>query len=194
LTPENLERAMGRIWGLPPEKRRDAAVMKQVIAGTEGMDGEVLKLTMGVGQTRTEVFMKDLESSLDYLRSLPQVDPKRVGGTGFCMGGGLAFQLATTGEIQAAVVFYGQSPMPIEAVERIGIPVLAFYAGEDASLNAGLPELIQAVVKYKKGIELKIYEGTMHAFFNDTRRSYNREAAEDAWVRAVSFFKKNLGS
>jgi carboxymethylenebutenolidase len=194
LTSPNIEKAMQRIWGLPPERRRDAKFLQELISKTEGPDREVLRLTVGAGQARTEVFLKDLQAALTYIRSLPQADTSRVGGTGFCMGGGLTFQLATTGSLKAAVVFYGQAPEPIESVERLDIPVLAFYAGEDVGLNEGLPELLKAVVRYRKGFEMKVYQGTMHAFFNDTRRSYSREAASDAWGRAVSFFQRNLGA
>jgi len=193
LTPQGLERAMGRVWGVPPERRRDPKFMEEIMAGADEADRKVLGLVLGGGEARTEVFLKDLQASLEYLRSRPEVDPKRVGGTGFCMGGGLTFQLATMGSLQAAVVFYGQAPKPPEAIEKLNIPVLAFYGGEDVGLNSGLPELMGAMVKCKKGFELKIYQGAMHAFFNDTRRSYNREAAQDAWVRAIRFFKANLG-
>jgi carboxymethylenebutenolidase len=42
--------------------------------------------------------------------------------------------------------------------------------------------------------EYKIYEGAQHAFFNDTRDSYNLEAVADAWPRTLSWFRDHLGS
>lgn len=68
------------------------------------------------------------------------------------------------------------------------------YAGEDMGINAGLPELVDAMVKSKKQFEMKIYKGgCVHAFFNETRPTYNKEAAEDAWDRTVKFFSRYLG-
>jgi carboxymethylenebutenolidase len=192
LTPQNIEKAMALVWGMPPEKRRDPKAVEALVAGSSGIDREVLGMTLGGGQAQTEVFMKDLLAGIEYLKSLPSVDKERIGATGFCMGGGLAFQLATAQALKAAVIFYGQNPKPLDAMQRIEIPMLAFYAGEDTGLNGGLPELMGAIVRYKKGFELKIYQGALHSFFNDTRRSYNKEAAEDAWLRATSFFAKNL--
>ena len=39
---------------------------------------------------------------------------------------------------------------------------------------------------------MKIYKGVHHPFFNETRPVYNKEAADDAWKKATTFFKKNL--
>jgi carboxymethylenebutenolidase len=48
------------------------------------------------------------------------------------------------------------------------------------------------MIKYKKTFEMKLYGGVQHAFFNETMPTYNKSAAEDAWLRAVSFFSKYL--
>jgi dienelactone hydrolase len=44
-----------------------------------------------------------------------------------------------------------------------------------------------------KKMEVVIYPGADHAFFNDTRPTvYNAEAAADAWRRTIDFFRKHL--
>jgi carboxymethylenebutenolidase len=40
-----------------------------------------------------------------------------------------------------------------------------------------------------KTVEFKIYPGAPHGFFADYRASYREEAAEDAWSRAIAWFK-----
>ncbi|HVO41456.1 MAG TPA: dienelactone hydrolase family protein, partial [Aggregatilineales bacterium] len=40
--------------------------------------------------------------------------------------------------------------------------------------------------------EMVIYKGAAHAFFNDTRSSYDKDAAADAWQRIQDWFKKYL--
>jgi carboxymethylenebutenolidase len=39
---------------------------------------------------------------------------------------------------------------------------------------------------------MKIYQGTQHAFFNEKRSSYDKDAAEDAWSMTLAFFNKYL--
>ncbi|MGB6527349.1 MAG: dienelactone hydrolase family protein, partial [Candidatus Nitrosopolaris sp.] len=107
-----------------------------------------------------------------------------------CLGGGLAYQVSTMFPFAAAVVFYGANPKPLEAVAKITSPVLGIYAGEDDSINSGLPAIVESMIKYKKTFEMKLYSGVQHAFFNETMPSYNKSAAEDAWEKAVSFFSK----
>ena len=40
--------------------------------------------------------------------------------------------------------------------------------------------------------EYEVYDGAQHAFFNDTRESYNEAAATDAWPRTLTWFRENL--
>ena len=44
----------------------------------------------------------------------------------------------------------------------------------------------------KKTFQMKIYQGTQHAFFNEKRPSYNRESTEDVWNMALAFFNHYL--
>jgi carboxymethylenebutenolidase len=56
-------------------------------------------------------------------------------------------------------------------------------------------DLEQRLKTLGKQIEVKIYPGADHAFFNDTRpQVYNAEAAADAWQRTVDFLRKNLSA
>jgi carboxymethylenebutenolidase len=48
------------------------------------------------------------------------------------------------------------------------------------------------MVKHRKAFEMKLYKGAKHAFLNETRPVYDRDAAEDAWNRAISFFSEHL--
>jgi carboxymethylenebutenolidase len=43
-----------------------------------------------------------------------------------------------------------------------------------------------------KGLELRVYPKTGHAFFNDTRVSYRAEASRDAWARTLALFAHAL--
>jgi len=51
---------------------------------------------------------------------------------------------------------------------------------------------VESMIKYKKTFQMKIYQGAQHAFFNENRPSYNKDAAEDAWTMVLEFFNKYL--
>jgi carboxymethylenebutenolidase len=192
LTPENIESAMTKMWALPLDKRRDMKAVESLTSTLGEKERKVLDLIFKGREKLEENMIKDLLELYKFVQTLPYVNSAKIGGTGFCMGGGLIFQLSTMTDLSATVVFYGSNPKPIEDVSKIKGKVLGLYAGEDLNINAGLPALIEQFVKSKKEFELKIYEGALHAFFNDTRPTYNKAVATDAWNRALEFFNRNL--
>jgi carboxymethylenebutenolidase len=116
----------------------------------------------------------------------------RAGSVGWCMGGGLSARLACTDpELAAAVIFYGASP-EADHLTALACPVLGFYGGEDPRITGTVPALAAAMEAAGKDFEWHIYPGAPHAFFNDTRRSYDVDAARDAWARALGFFARTL--
>lgn len=189
-TEENIMDAMRPFWSLPPEKRGDQAAVQEILAkGSETSRKIVQKVMFNRKETERDM-IKDLEASYN---SFFGSGKRKKGIVGFCLGGGLAFQLSTQKEFDASAIFYGANPHNIDDLAKIKGSVMGIYAGEDGSINSGLPSLLENVVKHKTNFEMKIYPGTYHAFFNDTGMAYNKEAAEDAWGRLNWFFSKNLG-
>lgn len=145
-------------------------------------------------QLTEEEILADLNGAHVYLKTLNNVDPKRIGSLGFCMGGGLALLLACKNpEIATAVVFYGRNPTPLDLVKNLQGPVLGNYAGADMAIKeADINLLKEALTKYGKTFDIKTYTGPPHGFFNDTRENYRPEAAKDAWKRTLKFNSKYL--
>lgn len=142
-----------------------------------------------------EVVVEDSEAAFTYLRGLPYVQDDRLGVMGFCWGGNGSFDVATRVRgLKAVVVYYGRSPTPIDAVERIEAPVLAHYGGEDQRINQGIPATEAAMKKYNKSYTYKIYPGAGHAFNSDTGNRYHPDAAKEAWARTLEYLKKQLKS
>lgn len=143
-----------------------------------------------------DAVVEDVEAGFTYLKSLPEVRGDRLGVTGFCWGGGRAFSSATRIRgLRAVVVFYGDSPEPLELVQNIEAPVLAHYAEKDPRITNEVPATEAAMKKYNKSYAYKIFPGTQHAFFHDARPDrYHPEAAKEAWNRTLEFFKKQLQS
>lgn len=132
----------------------------------------------------------DLQQTYNFLKS---EGLSKFGVIGFCMGGGLSFQLSTQLPFDATVVYYGRNPRRLEDISKIKGPILGIYAGEDSAINQGVPDMVRAVIQYGKELEMKIYPGTYHAFATEGGPAYNEAAAKDAWDRTVRFFMKNLG-
>jgi carboxymethylenebutenolidase len=117
----------------------------------------------------------------------------KIASVGFCMGGGLSTLLAANDPLlAAAVVFYGPTP-PLELVARIECPILGLYAGLDPNINSQVPAFEGALNAHGKRFEKSQYDGTHHAFFNDTRPTYHAAAARDAWLRTLAFLRTTIG-
>ena len=105
----------------------------------------------------------------------------------------MANQLAVnSGDLQAAVPYYGAMPAT-EDVPKIKASLLLHYAGLDDRINSGIPAFEAALRKASVDYKIYRYEGAQHAFNNDTNPSrYNKEAAQLAWQRTISFLKEKL--
>jgi carboxymethylenebutenolidase len=128
----------------------------------------------------------------------------RVGVIGFCVGGGLAFLLGTSGTVDAVAANYGKPPAAARLARSC--PVVASYGRRDRifARGAGPTELVLA----RAGIahDVKIYDGAGHGFMNQAEGhpvlrtlthpalpvAYHREAAEHAWSRIEAFFGEHL--
>lgn len=136
--------------------------------------------------------IRNFLAAVRYLMTHPASTGK-VGVVGFCWGGGIANQLAVNSpELIAVVPFYGRQPAP-EDVPKIKASLLLHYAGLDEGINRGIPAYEAALKKASTDYRIYMYEGAQHAFLNDTNAErYNKEAAELAWQRTISFFKEKL--
>lgn len=138
---------------------------------------------------------KDLRGAIQYLVNHSATTTNKVGTVGFCMGGALSLYAASKNEqVGACVVFYGIHPNVKPDLANLKAPVLGIYAENDKSTPPeAVRELERKLKALGKSVEMHIYPGVDHAFFNDTRPGvYDRRAAEDAWRRTIEFFANNL--
>jgi len=95
-------------------------------------------------------------------------------------------------DVIAVVPYYGPQPSA-EDVPKIKASLLLQYAGDDAWVNKGIPTYEAALKKANVDYKMYMYEGTKHGFNDDTRAErYNKEAAQLAWQRTISFLKEKL--
>ncbi|MEE2993039.1 MAG: dienelactone hydrolase family protein [Gemmatimonadota bacterium] len=142
--------------------------------------------------SREEVTTR-LNAIRDYGIKLPAATEK-FGSIGFCWGGSTSFAYATAQpELNAAVVYYGTAPDAAD-LGKINAPVLGFYGGDDARVNAGIPAAETGMKDLGKSYEHHIYEGAGHGFLRaqDDRDGANMRATQQAWPRTVAFFRQHL--
>ncbi len=142
---------------------------------------------------------RDMSGAVDLLLGSDLVRGDGVGVTGFCMGGGLALVLATQRPeaVKACVPWYGLIPWPDAQPDwsALQAAVRGHYAEQDGSFGPDeVAELETTLKDLGKEVELYVYPGVDHAFFNDTRPEvYDAAAAELAWTRTLEFLRAKLG-
>ncbi len=135
--------------------------------------------------------LRDLNSSMSFLRSQPDVDAHRIGTVGFCMGGSYALQLAVTDQgMKAASVYYGMNPKPLESLAQ-ACPIVGHYPDKDFTSDAAR-ELEARLERNHIPHDIKIYENTRHSFVSQQRTPAEVEATKDAWAQMLSFFAEHL--
>lgn len=133
-----------------------------------------------------------IQACYDYLKN--EHGAPKIGCIGFCFGGTYTFAFAASQpKLNAAVVFYGHPPADESEIAKIKTPIIGFYGEKDTRLTEGLAELQMTFERNHMEFPHFVYPNTGHAFFNDTNAPmYNKEAAEDSWLKTVEFLKQTL--
>jgi carboxymethylenebutenolidase len=141
----------------------------------------------------------DLNAAADYALKLPASNGELFV-AGFCYGGSQTFRFSTNRpDLKAAFVFYGQAPWiqgtgpDKDALARIKAPVYGFYAGNDARIDASIPDTEAAMKALGKKYEPVTYDGAGHGFMrageDPAGTDANKKARTDAWARWMSLLK-----
>ncbi len=128
--------------------------------------------------------VKDVDAALQHAA---KKTGKPAGVVGYCYGGTLAWLSATRLSPAAAVGYYG-GQIGRFALESPRAPVLLHYGKQDAHIP---PDDVEKVHAAHPEVEICWYDAG-HAFNNDTRASYNAEAAKEAMARTLAFFNRHL--
>lgn len=136
--------------------------------------------------------LKILQATFRYLQHAELSHGQKVASIGYCMGGALSVMLACTeSRLSGAAVYYGNLPNK-EQLQEIQCPVMGFFGSLDERITSQVPDFAEGMQKAGKAFSYKIYEGALHAFFNDTRASYHAAASRDAWSATLGFFHEVL--
>lgn len=166
------------------------AVAPDLISGMEGAEENPRE---AIGELTPEETVKRLNAAREYGLALPAANGK-IGCVGYCYGGRTTFYYATQqSELDAAVVFYGDSP-DTSLLSNIAAPVQGHYGGNDNRVNATIPDAEAEMKKLGKTYDVHIYEGAGHGFLRQQsgQDGANLKASQQAWKNTVAFFKEHL--
>src|SRR5271169_4312134 len=153
---------------------------------------EAHEIMRGVPQDRAT---RDLLAATSYLRAQKNVDPKRVGSIGWCMGGGYSLDLTLNDpNLKAAVINYGHLATDDAALKKINASILGIFGGQDRGIPVADVQKFESQLKaLGKTVEIHIFPEAGHAFENpNNKQGYRPDDAAQAWKLTVNFLAKYL--
>jgi carboxymethylenebutenolidase len=140
---------------------------------------------------------QDVRGAVQFLKSRG----RKVGVTGFCMGGALTLlAVCAAPEIDAAVVWYGCPPLEYIDAAEIHVPLQAHWATQDEFFPIATIDLLQEKLR-AAGVAFDFHRYLAHhAFANETAvgpgripaTQYDPVWSQQAWDRTFSFFGRWL--
>ena len=168
-------------------------------------DDVAAKVRSGGGVSDDQA-LGDIEGSLKYLQSIPNMNGK-VGVFGTCSGGRHTYLAACRIKgFSAAVDCWGgrvvmakedlseKSPVaPIDYTKDLDCPLLGLFGADDQSPTvAQVKAQEEELIKFNKNYEFHMYPDAGHGFFYYDRPAYRQEQAVDGWQKLFAFFQKHL--
>jgi carboxymethylenebutenolidase len=136
--------------------------------------------------------VRDLLSTLAFIREM-KGNGGNVGAVGYCLGGKLAWLMASRSDIAASVSYYGVGlDQMLDEVHDIRVPLMLHIAGLDQYVPPPVREKILKSIARNPAISALVYENADHAFARPNGQNYNKEAAELANQRTEAFLAENL--
>ena len=146
--------------------------------------------------------IKDVNTTVDFLKTHKVVSAGRLGIVGFCLGGRVAYLMAAANpSFSAAIRYYGggifrpsgEGPTPFERTPQIS-PIQGHFGELDKNPSLeDMHKLDLELTKHGKAHEFYTYPGANHAFMDPHHVGrYHAEADQLSWPRTLDFFRKYI--
>lgn len=136
--------------------------------------------------------VEDAAAAMAYLRKHPACTGK-VGAVGFCLGGKLAYLMATRSDTDASVGYYGVGiENGLDEAANLRHPLMLHIAEKDQFCSPESQAKLHAALDANPFVTIHDYVGQDHAFARLGGAHYNPQAAELANLRSVDFFVRQL--
>jgi len=162
------------------------ALFDRIEPGVElGYEGADIQRARGfIPKLNLEKSLTDVAAAIEFAEN---ITGEKVGVIGYCYGGTLAWLAAARMQPAVAVGYYG-GRIAKYADEKLSAPVMLHFGKLDEHIPAEEVEQIHAA---HPEVEIYWYDAG-HGFNCEARGSYNKEAAEQARERSLSFLRKYL--
>lgn len=167
--------------------------------------GEIAKLIAEVvSKVPDAQVMGDLDACAAWART-QGADAGKLGVTGFCWGGRIAWLYAAHNPaVKAGVAWYGrligqasalQPKHPVDIAAALHGPVLGLYGEKDTGIPLDTVDKMKAALAggsaAARRSQFQIYPDAPHAFHADYRPTFRQTAAEDGWKRCLDWFREH---
>lgn len=136
--------------------------------------------------------VQDLIATLKALRTTSGCTGK-AGAVGYCLGGRLAYLMATRSDADCSVGYYGVGiENLLEEAKNIKHPLMLHIAEEDHAVSKEAQAKIKTRLQDDPKVTIHSYAGAGHAFARIGGKNYDKATADAANGRTAEFFKKHL--
>src|SRR5688572_9900626 len=192
-------------WGLNEHIKNHADILAKegyVVLAVDLYRGEVaadsnraMELTSSVRNNSASA-IDNLQSAVNYVKSLGMVDGSRIASLGWCFGGDWSLQLALNSSenpLAATIVYYGRPVTDTASLSSISWPILGIFGDQDQAIPVESVEQFASALN-ASGItnEIYLYEGVGHAFANPSGDNHAPKETADAWQKTIGFLRTYL--
>lgn len=172
---------LATVWGDPEERARIMSLVMQAVPHAA----------------------TDTQAVLAALDAEPRAQAQKVGLVGYCMGGRMAFSVASSlaervaaaAPIHAGHIATDDPSSPHRGASKIRGALYFGVADDDASCTPAHQATLRAALD-EAGIpyELELHEGAKHGFAVNDSHAYDATAAERQWEKVLALFGRTLSA
>ena len=192
-------------WGLNEHIKNQADILAKegyVVLAVDLYRGEVaadsnraMELTSSVRNNSASA-IDNLQSAVNYVKSLEMVDGSRIASLGWCFGGDWSLQLALNSSenpLAATIVYYGRPVTDTASLSSISWPILGIFGDQDQAIPVeSVKQFTSALNASGVTNEIYLYKGVGHAFANPSGDNYAPKETADAWQKTIEFLRTYL--
>ena len=136
--------------------------------------------------------VKDLILTLHAVRK-DEACSGKAGTVGYCLGGKLAFLMATRSDADCNISYYGVDiDKYLNEVPDIRKPLLMHIAEKDDYVPLAAQHKILDALNKNPFADIHVYPGVNHAFARRGGKNYDKQAAQEANSRTADFLATHL--
>jgi carboxymethylenebutenolidase len=192
-------------WGLNEHIKNQADILAKegyVVLAVDLYQGEVATTSDRSRELSSSVrnnpasAIDNLQSAVNYVKSLEMVDDTKIASLGWCFGGDWSLQLALNSSqnpLAATIIYYGRPVTDTTSLSSITWPVLGIFGDQDQAIPVESVKQFASALN-ASGItnEIYLYEGVGHAFANPSGDNYAPKETADAWQKTIGFLRTYL--